>query len=151
MSKSKFFGPGAYEELNGTTVHLTSSFEKPSFSATAYATALSNPLPFVGSSSSKYGGNAGLSVPTVSWPDLTRSSRSLGHRSASDPGCGSEPELALVEPPPLSSSPPQAATSSADASATSMSTARRVLMRGMRESPWVSSPGERDKSNADRP
>ena len=35
MSKSKFFGPGAYEELNGTTVHFTSSFEKPSFFATA--------------------------------------------------------------------------------------------------------------------
>ena len=30
MSKSNFFGPGAYEELNGTTAHLTSPFAKPS-------------------------------------------------------------------------------------------------------------------------
>ncbi len=53
MSKSNFFGPGAYDELNGTTVHFTSFSAKPSWSATAYATALSKPLPLVGSSSSK--------------------------------------------------------------------------------------------------
>ena len=35
MSKSNFFVPGLNERLNGVTIHLTSSFVKPSFSATA--------------------------------------------------------------------------------------------------------------------
>ena len=48
-SKSKSFGPGAYEELNGSTVHFTAARLKPSCFAIAYATALSNPLPFSGS------------------------------------------------------------------------------------------------------
>src|SRR5215208_4619417 len=106
MSKSKFFGPGAYEELNGTTVHLTSDSEKPSFSATAYATALSKPLPFVGSSSSKYGGNAGLSVPTVSRPSVLSSSEDLSQLAAAAVG------VAEAEPEPegSSSSPHPAAT-----------------------------------------
>ena len=35
MSKSNFFGPGAYEVLNGTTIQFTSSLVKPSCFATA--------------------------------------------------------------------------------------------------------------------
>ena len=35
MSKSNDFGPGAYEESNGSTVHLTSLGEKPSLPAIA--------------------------------------------------------------------------------------------------------------------
>src|SRR5215212_1917465 len=79
-SMSKALSPGAIELSNGTTVQMTSSFAKPSFSASAYAKALSKPLPSVGSPSSqgfvapasgmsKYGGYAGLSVPIVSFPD----------------------------------------------------------------------------------
>src|SRR5207248_7048327 len=80
MSKSNFFGPGAKEVLKGTTTHLTSLCAKPSLPATAYATALSNPWPERGSLTFQgafsvppnQGGKAGLSVPTVSWPALTR-------------------------------------------------------------------------------
>ena len=39
MSKSNFFGPGAYDALNGTLVHVTADRSKPSCFATAYATA----------------------------------------------------------------------------------------------------------------
>ena len=39
MSKSKCFGPGAYDELNGTLVQVTAVGSKPSCLATAYATA----------------------------------------------------------------------------------------------------------------
>jgi hypothetical protein len=49
MSKSKSFAPGRNDWSNGTTFHLTSSFAKPSSSATAYATALSKPLSVAGS------------------------------------------------------------------------------------------------------
>ena len=35
MSKSNFFSPGAYELLNGTTVHFTSALSKPMALATA--------------------------------------------------------------------------------------------------------------------
>jgi hypothetical protein len=44
--------------LNGTTVHSTSLFSKPSSRAIADATALSKPLPLAGSSSTKYSGKA---------------------------------------------------------------------------------------------
>ena len=54
---------------------------KPICSATAYATALSKPLPLVGSSSSNHGGNAGESVPIVSEPGVCRLSDSIAHGS----------------------------------------------------------------------
>ena len=41
MSKSNFFGPGAYELLNGSYAQVTWDLGKPSWAATAYATALS--------------------------------------------------------------------------------------------------------------
>src|SRR3954453_17818964 len=80
MSKSNFFGPGANDVLNGTTIHLTSFLANPSLRATAYATADSKPWPERGSLTfngdfslpPNQGGKAGLSVPTVSWPALTR-------------------------------------------------------------------------------
>ena len=53
MSKSKRLGPGAYEELKGTTTQLTWLSVKPSRSAMPYATALSKPCPLEGSSSMK--------------------------------------------------------------------------------------------------
>ena len=56
MSKSKDFGPGAYDELKGSTVHFTCDFEKPSCFAIAYATPLSYPLPFDGVLFSNHGG-----------------------------------------------------------------------------------------------
>ncbi len=69
MSKSKRpCLPGAYDELNGTLVHWTWSPVKPSFSATAYATADSKPSPFVGSFLANHGSYAGESVPIVSVP-----------------------------------------------------------------------------------
>ena len=52
MSKSNVLGPGLYELSNGTYVHATWSLVKPSWSAIAYATALSKPWPLVGSPSS---------------------------------------------------------------------------------------------------
>src|SRR4051812_31858994 len=87
MSRSNFFFPGAKEVLNGTTIHLTSSCAKPRFVATAYATALSKPRPERGSltfhgafsSPPNQGGKAGLSVPTVSVPGLTRLRSPLSH------------------------------------------------------------------------
>src|SRR5690242_6363746 len=80
MSKSKDFGPGAYELENGTCFQSTSLLEKPSCFATAYATALSKPCPLRGSLTfhgffgvpPNHGGKAGLSVPTVSFPAETR-------------------------------------------------------------------------------
>ena len=39
MSKSKFFSPGLYDWLNPTFTQVTWSWLKPSWSATAYATA----------------------------------------------------------------------------------------------------------------
>src|SRR3954468_1235271 len=87
MSKSNFFGPGANDVLNGTTIHLTSFLAKPSLRATAYATADSKPSPARGSLTFQgdfscppnHGGKAGLSVPTVSWPALARSRALLAH------------------------------------------------------------------------
>ena len=35
MSKSNFFGPGAYELLNGSVTHTTWDLEKPSWAAIA--------------------------------------------------------------------------------------------------------------------
>ena len=77
MSKSNALSPGAYEVLNGTTCQVTSLGVKPRPSATAYATAASKPCPFDGSSSAKYGGYAGVSVPivNVSAPTVVRFSR----------------------------------------------------------------------------
>src|SRR5204862_3161644 len=80
MSKSKDFEPGANELLNGTCFQVTSAFENPSFFATANATALSYPWPLRGSLTCQglcgvppyHGGKAGLSVPTVSFPAVTR-------------------------------------------------------------------------------
>lgn len=76
VSKSKLLEPGLNDCSNGTTTQCTSPFLKPSFPATAYATALSNPCPELGSLTfhieplggvpPNQGGNAGLSVPTVS-------------------------------------------------------------------------------------
>src|SRR4051794_31169723 len=77
---SNGFAPGWIAVLNGTGFQTTSAFAKPSLSATAYAVALSRPLPFVGSPfshgfvfappsfGSKYGGKAGVSAPIVSLP-----------------------------------------------------------------------------------
>ena len=56
MSKSQFFGVGLKTLLNGTRIQVTSSGVKPSFSATAAATAPSYPLPFSGLSSTNHGG-----------------------------------------------------------------------------------------------
>src|SRR5436190_21332817 len=80
MSKSNDFEPGANELLNGTCFQVPSAFENPSFFATAYATALSYPWPLRGSLPCQglcgvppyHGGKAGLSVPTVSFPAVTR-------------------------------------------------------------------------------
>src|SRR6187200_872331 len=82
MSKSKLFGPGAKALLNGVYTHCTSFFANPSRFATAYATADSKPLPVFGSlifhfepfgvPPPYHGGKAGLSVPMVSLPSLTR-------------------------------------------------------------------------------
>src|SRR6266508_173496 len=93
MSKLKSFGPSLNELSNGTTTHETSSVVKPSWSPTAYATALSKPLPVEGSLISHFepdgvppsnqGGKAGLSVPIVSWPALTSWSWSFAHGSGS--------------------------------------------------------------------
>src|SRR5262245_30729404 len=104
MLKSNFFGPGAKEVLNGTTIHSTSSFAKPSSLATAYATALSNPSPERGSLTfhgafgvpPNQGGNAGLSVPTVSCPSLTRFRSALSHEAAV---AVVAPDDCLLEPP----------------------------------------------------
>src|SRR3954469_18299004 len=82
MSKSKLFGPGAYDRENGVYAQRTSPFEKPSCFATAYATADSNPLPVFGSlifhfdplygvPPPNHGGYAGLSVPIVRLPSST--------------------------------------------------------------------------------
>lgn len=70
MSKSNDFGPGAYEESNGSTVQRTCDCEKPSCFAIANATALSKPLPFEGVLFSNQGGYAGASVATVNTADL---------------------------------------------------------------------------------
>src|SRR5215212_6493076 len=72
----------------------------------AYAVALSKPLPFVGSLSSKYGGYAGLSVATVSWPAVCVSILS---------GVQSDAATAVVEEPPELE--PQPATTPASAAA----------------------------------
>src|SRR4051794_24631208 len=82
MSKSKFFSPGAYDVLKGTVTHVTWSFEKPSRSATAYATADSKPLPLLGSLSTNHGSYAGESVPTVRWPGVCSGRLSVAHWSA---------------------------------------------------------------------
>src|SRR5690349_9491513 len=81
MSKSNVLLPGRKDCSNGTTAQWTSLFAKPSFFATAYATALSKPWPERGSLTYQnvlcgvppnHGGYAGLSVPTVSRPGPTR-------------------------------------------------------------------------------
>src|SRR6476619_2726716 len=83
MSKSNFFSPGAYDELNGTLVHCTWSPVKPSFSATAYATADSKPSPLVGSFLLNHGSYAGESVPMVSVPGVRTASAAQPAGSAS--------------------------------------------------------------------
>src|SRR6266516_6205587 len=98
MAKSQFLGPGAYVWVNGATTHVTSPFANPSSPATAYATALSNPLPVSGSFSFhwepfvvppwKYGGYAGLSVPIVSLPAETRSRSPLAQEAPVPDGPG---------------------------------------------------------------
>src|SRR5436309_1566594 len=102
MSKSNFFGPGANDVLNRTRIHFTSFLAKPSLPATAYATALSKPWPERGSLTfhgafslpPNQGGYAGLSVPTVSWPPLTRLRSPLAHEVEELPF-----EDLLLEPP----------------------------------------------------
>jgi hypothetical protein len=81
MSKSQFLGVGLNTLLNGTRVQVTSSGVKPSFWATAAATAPSYPLPFSGLSSTNHGGNTGLSVAIVSLPGVWVCSASLAHAS----------------------------------------------------------------------
>ena len=49
IAKSQLFVPGAYVVTKGATIHFTWLALKPSLSATAYATALSNPFPVFGS------------------------------------------------------------------------------------------------------
>src|SRR5215467_3835953 len=68
MSKSNAFGPGAYTLLNGSCTQVTRDLEKPSLAATAYATALSYPLPLAGVLLMNHGGYTGLSVAMVSTP-----------------------------------------------------------------------------------
>jgi hypothetical protein len=70
--------------LNGTVTHVTSSLEKPSSLATAYATADSNPWPVVGSLLLNHGSKAGESVPTVSVPGVSRESCSFSQASAAE-------------------------------------------------------------------
>src|SRR5215212_9980531 len=83
MSKSKRpCLPGAYDELNGTLVHWTWSPVKPSFSATAYATADSKPSPFVGSFLANHGSYAGESVPIVNVPGVRTASAAQAAGSA---------------------------------------------------------------------
>src|SRR3954465_15009821 len=104
MSKSNFFGPGANDVLNGTTIHLTSFLAKPSLRATAYATADSKPSPERGSLTFQgdfslppnHGGKAGLSVPTVNWPALTRLRLPLSQEAAAAPVVS---EALCLEPP----------------------------------------------------
>jgi hypothetical protein len=52
---SKSFGPGAMAWSNVVRTQTTSSFAKPSSSATAYATAASKPWPDSGASSCTHG------------------------------------------------------------------------------------------------
>src|SRR4051794_34797149 len=92
MAKSQSLDPGAYVWVNGATTHSTWSFENPSRFATSKATALSSPLPLLGSSTfhmeslvappENHGGDAGVSVPTGSCPPVTRVSWSVEHWSA---------------------------------------------------------------------
>src|SRR5438874_1948415 len=115
MSKSNFFGPGANEVENGTTTHPTSLFGKPSFPATAYATAPSNPCPERGSLTFQgafavppnHGGNAGLSVPTVSFPAFTSWRSDLAQLVAE---VCSGPVLALLDEPPQPVARPASST-----------------------------------------
>src|SRR3954468_2185387 len=96
--------------MNGSVVHFTSVFAKPSFSAIPYTTARSKPLPFVGSSSSKYGGKAGLSVATVSVPGVRVFSLSFVHwltgaaAAPDEPGGEDELEELALELPPQAAS-----------------------------------------------
>ena len=55
IAKSNFLAPGAMIWSKLATVHFTWSLSKPSWSATAYATADSKPLPLVGSLSTTHG------------------------------------------------------------------------------------------------
>ena len=82
MSKSKSTPPGLNRLLKPTLIHFTWSAEKPSSSATAYATADSKPLPLLGSLSTNHGSKAGESVPIVSTPSLFSGSSSVAHSSA---------------------------------------------------------------------
>src|SRR5262249_61948640 len=90
MSKSNFFGPGANDVLNGTTIQFTSLFAKPSCFATAYATALSKPWPERGSLTfhgdfslpPNHGGDAGLCVPPVRCAEWTSRGGGLGEGAA---------------------------------------------------------------------
>src|SRR5437879_1107361 len=102
MSKSNVLRLGEKELLNGTVCQTTSPGPKPSFFATAYATADSNPLPFAGLSSWNQGAYAGLSVPIVSFPEIfvgclpgVQVAFLKGDLSAAvGPGCGAQPEAA---------------------------------------------------------
>ena len=87
-----------------------------------YATALSKPLPLDGSSSMKYGGKAGLSVPTVRTPGSIVSRSSLTHSVSIVP-------VAACSASSPSSSPHAA---SVPMRATSASSASSSRVRGMR-------------------
>src|SRR4051794_13718842 len=95
MSKSNDFLPGAYDLAKGVYTQFTFAWVKPSFVATAYTTADSKPLPVDGSlifhvepfaaPPPNHGGNAGLSVPTVSVPGwMTLSAHAAATRSRPD-------------------------------------------------------------------
>src|SRR5262249_58165811 len=111
MSKSNFFGPGANDVLNGTTIQFTSLFAKPSCFATAYATALSKPWPERGSLTfhgdfslpPNHGGYAGLSVPTVSCAEWTSGREAFAQVPA--PRLLPPPPRHLVPRPPPPPSP----------------------------------------------
>src|SRR4051794_9206679 len=145
MSKSNFFGPGANDVLNGTTIHLTSFLANPSLRATAYATADSKPWPERGSLTfhgdfslpPNQGGKAGLSVPTVSCPALTRWRSALSHEAV----------LPVVLLDDLSE-PPQPAAATASTAArgrTSHRRTRATLPRGYLP-PWRSRTRTRSSS-----
>ena len=87
MSKSKSFGPGLNELLNGTTIHVDLALREAellgdrvgdrALEALAGVRVVELPVEPFGVPPPNQGGKAGLSVPTVSCPGLTRLSWAL--------------------------------------------------------------------------
>src|SRR4051794_41876892 len=104
MAKSQSLDPGAYVWVNGATTHSTWSFENPSRFATSKATALSSPLPLLGSSTfhmeslvvppENHGGDPGVSGAPGSWPPFPRVSWAGEHSAAAGGGPGGGPAVA---------------------------------------------------------